>query len=399
MDILVFNSGSTSIKIKFFQENLCKDIILICAIDITNIFTNNNIRIDYKNKLQNITENLSNYEMAVERIIDILVDLKIISDIKDIDIIAHRIVHGGIYFSKSTIINKNIIEKIKLSNDLAPLHNPYALKVIEKVKKLHPKCFQTCTFDTGFHRTIPKINSIYPIPLKYYYENIKKYGAHGISYRYVLKKAQFILNKKNINVIAIHLGGGASICAIKNSLSLNNSMGLTPLGGLMMATRSGDLDPSIINYVINNFNINIIDFYKELNEFSGLLGISEISSSMEIIIKKANAGKSNCKFAIDLYCKIICDYFVTYQNILENKIDAIFFTGGIGQNSDIIRQKIINGIFTLNLSIDQERNKMNYKDYKIISDNDSVVKIYCIKTNEEEIILEDAIQLFNNENN
>ena len=250
-------------------------------------------------------------------------------------------------------------------------------------------------FDTSFHKTLDKVAYTYPIDInlcnKY---NIRKYGFHGLNHHYITQKMQSILNKKNVNIISLHIGNGASLCAIKNSKSIDTSMGFTPLAGVMMGTRSGDIDPSIIPYIMKHENLAISEVMEILNEKSGLLGISNYSSDMRDIRERKH-NDEKCQFAYDLYISKIVDYLVKYINKIGKNIDAIVFTAGVAENNYDVRESIISGINIVNLKLDQKLNTDDYyQDFKLISSSDSDMPIYVVKANEEIYIANEVKELF-----
>ncbi|SYV89631.1 acetate kinase [Metamycoplasma alkalescens] len=249
-------------------------------------------------------------------------------------------------------------------------------------------------FDTSFHQTLPKKAYTYPINKKITDDlNIRKYGFHGLNHHYITLKCQEIFNKKNVNIVNLHIGNGASLCAIKNSQSIDTSMGFTPLAGVMMGTRSGDIDASIIPYIMKHKNMSIEEAFAMLNEQSGMLGVSGISSDLRDVQEFKNKNPQ-ADFALDLYAQKIADYLVLYLNKINDKIDAIVFTAGVGENDNDMRQAVIDKINLVNLEIDAQKNQdRNFKDYKLISSEKSQIPIYVIRADEELFIAKEAINL------
>ena len=364
MLILVLNSGSSSIKYKLF--------------------------LDLKEVLSGVEEEVIDFEAAFENIFIKLIQSNYITDMNDIDAFGHRVVHGGEKFTKPTLVSDEVCEHIKQLYPLAPLHNPSNLKGILAIKKSLPLKSQVVVFDTAFHQTIKKENFLYPIPIDYY-ENyhIRKYGFHGTSHYYVVKQFATYINKplEKLNLISLHLGNGASVTAIKNGISIDTSMGFTPLEGLMMGTRCGDIDPSIIFYMqrVLGLNINTIDDI--LNKQSGLKGICGFSDIRKIL----NLKDEKSKLAINMFTSRIKKYIGSYSALL-GRVDGIIFTGGIGEHSSFIRTEICKSLEIIGVKIDKIKNETNKEQLKDIGTHDSKIKIVVIPTNEE---LEIAISVTN----
>ena len=362
MKILVINSGSSSIKYKLFYND--------------------------KVKISAIKENVTSYTIAIKEILD--------SMPQDIDIVAHRVVHGGEYFSKATLIDDKVIEKIKDLIPLAPLHNPVNLEGIIGVKEHWGHIPQVAVFDTAYHQTIPKKNFIYPINLELYKKHhIRKYGFHGTSHSYVAQKAAKFLNKdiKKCNFISLHLGNGASITAIKDGQSYDTSMGFTPLDGLMMGSRCGSIDPSIIFYLEKNLNMSIDKIDKLLNKQSGFKGLSGTNDLREVLQKVKN-NDQDAILAIDIFTQRVQEYIVKYILSLQ-KIDAIIFTGGIGENSSYIREQIVQKLEIFNIKLDLNKNYNIINNIELINSLDSNIDVFIIRTDEEKSIALQSIKLYN----
>ena len=340
MKIAVINSGSSSIKFKLFDMK-DKKVIYSCLIE-------------------NIGENNSNIETHKDGL------EKIFKNISDVDMVGHRVVHGGEEFHSATLIDDKVIQKIESLIPLAPLHNPANLEGIKIIKEMFKDIPQIAVFDTSFHFYMPKSAYLYALDYTMYEKyNIRRYGFHGTSHSFVLKEASKILDKdiSTLNLITLHLGNGASVCAIKNGTSIDTSMGFTPLEGLVMGSRCGDIDPAIVLYMQRELGLSVDEVDKELNKHSGLLGICKNNDVRDIIA--LDDEKSN--LAIDIMVRRIQKYIGSYMVLLE-KVDAIIFTGGIGENSAYIRDKILNN--------------------KILKDINTLV----IKTNEELAIAQECIK-------
>lgn len=383
--ILVINGGSSTIKYKVFDFS---NLEVIASGICERIFVDGNFVLKYNGKTIEKAITMKDHEAAVKVLLDHLKEVGIITNLNDIVGIGHRFVHCGTAYSDSTLIDDKCIKVMEEYSKLAPLHNPAELKVYEMFKKLVPNAQQVSAFDTSFHTSIPAINHTYSInqDIAKKYE-IRRYGFHGTSYKYINLKMQDILNNKKPNLIVCHLGNGASMCAIKAGKSFNTSMGLTPLEGLVMGTRSGDIDPSIIIY-LSRLGYSIDKVSEILEKQSGLQGLCGCID-MRDLTAKANAGDEVCKFTLEYYTQRIADYIVKYANQLENKIDAIVFTGGVGENAFIVREAVINKIKLLNVSIDDKANKTSYGDYIALNGKGSL-PIYAVRTDEELMIAKDV---------
>ncbi len=362
--ILVLNCGSSSIKYTLFNEDntLTKGLI---------------------EKIGEKNSSIKNYDLAIKLMIKQLLESGKIKSLSEINAVGHRVVHGG-EISKSCMINQKIIEIIKKYSSLAPLHNPLNLKGILAMQKILPTIPQIAVFDTAFHQTMPKQAFIYPLPYELYTKyKIRRYGFHGISHNYVGLESAKILKKsfQKLNLITCHLGAGCSITAIKNGKVIDTSMGLTPLEGLVMGTRPGDIDAGIILYLIDNLKMTSKEINKLLNEKSGLTGISGKGKDMRVILKGNKNKNKRCQLALEIFCYRLKKYISSYAGILGN-VDAIIFTAGIGENVPLIRELSTN-IEYLNVKIDKNKNSRNEK---IISSANSKIKILVIPTNEEKMI-------------
>ncbi|WP_027120411.1 acetate/propionate family kinase [Mycoplasmopsis lipofaciens] len=390
--ILVINSGSSSIKLSLFDKETLKVIANGLAEKIK--LPLGNIKIKHDDKVNEISLEMKDHTVAVENIINLMKKMKLIENPKEIEIIGFRVVHGGPYFNSTTKLDDENIELINKASIYAPLHNPGAVQAMLGFKKVMPHAKMCAEFDTSFHTTIEDINSIYPIPFEWTEKfNIKKYGAHGISHEFCTLKLENILNKKNVNFINLHIGNGASLCAVKNSKSIDTSMGLTPLAGIMMGTRSGDIDPSIPNFVAENLNLDIKTITDDLNNKSGLLGVSGVSSDMRDLLKAIDDNNERAKFAFDLYTQKIIDYCAMYANKI-GKLDALVFTAGVGENTPNLRENIAKKINFAKIEIDDTKNYGKIGEYELISTPNSEVKVFVLRTNEELLIAKHALELF-----
>ncbi|WP_367670732.1 acetate kinase [Sodalis-like secondary symbiont of Drepanosiphum platanoidis] len=394
--ILVLNCGSSSIKFVIIDPK--KNIKYISGIAECLNIKNSCIKWKFHNTSINkvfLKSKSSHKEALIFIINNILKKNKKI--FKKIIGIGHRIVHGGINLNKSIIINNEVLKKIKDSIIFAPLHNPSHLIGIYETKKLFPNLSnkQVAVFDTNFYKNMPKISYLYAIPyLMYKKHGIRRYGAHGISHNYVIYQASKILKKslKKSNFISCHLGNGGSISAIKNGICIDTSMGLTPLEGLVMGTRSGDIDPSIIFYLNKKLNMSINEIEILLTKKSGLLGLTNITSDLKYIENNYFNNKI-FKRAIDIYCYRLSKYIGSYSVLMKNKIDALIFTGGIGENSSMVRLLTLKKLKILGFKIDKEKNLItNSKKNGIITTDKSRIAI-VISTDEEIMIAKETLRL------
>ena len=317
-----------------------------------------------------------------------------IADLSEIGAVGHRIVHGGEYFSDSAVIDEEVIRKIDDCASLAPVHNPAAIIGIRACQELMPGKPMVAVFDTAFHQSIPEERYIYPIPYKYYEKyKIRKYGAHGTSHYYVSRRMAELLNKpiENSKFIVCHLGQGASICAVLNGKSVDTSMGLTPLGGIPMCARSGDLDPSVVTYIMDKENIAPKDMETMLNKESGVYGISGVSVDFRDIEAAAAKGDKRAELALKHYKYIVAQFIAKYVVAMQG-IDGIAFTAGVGENQCGIRKGICENLKFMGIEIDDERNSVKGEETQI-SSNNSKIPVWVVPTNEELVIARDTLRL------
>ena len=392
--IIAINAGSSSLKFTLYQmpeeEAVSSGIIERIGLK-DSIFT-----IKYgEGKKYSVTEDIDNHEIAVEKLMTQLVELGIITDFNEITGVGHRIVAGGEDFKESALIDDEALAKIEALGELAPLHNPANATGIRAFKKLLPEITSVAVFDTAFHANMPAVNYLYSIPMEYYEDfAARKYGAHGTSHRYVSERAAELLGKplEDLKIITCHLGNGASITAVDGGKSIDTSMGFTPLAGLTMGTRSGDIDASLLPYLMNKLEItDINEMVNILNKKSGLLGLSGVSSDMRDVETEAEAGDERSQLALDIFYNRVQKYIGQYIATM-NGVDAIVFTAGIGENSAMTRQIIIDGISWFGCDIDEERNNVRGEE-RIISTDAAKVQVLLIPTDEEKVILNDVIRL------
>ena len=321
-------------------------------------------------------------------------DYKVIDSLDEINAIGHRLVHGGEKISESVVIDENVESVLREYSDLAPLHNPACILGIEACREVMPNKPMVGVFDTAFHQSMPKDKFIYPIPYEYYEKyGVRKYGFHGTSYMYVSQRLAEIENKpiEDIKMVVCHLGQGASVCAIKNGKSIDTSMGLTPLGGLSMVTRSGDLDPSVVTYVMKKENLTPSEMEEKLNKKSGLSAMSNLVPDFREIENKSNDGDINAKLAIENFTYTIASYVAKYA-VAMNGIDYLVFTGGIGENQINIRKNICERLAFMGVNVDIEKNNVRSEE-RLVSEDGSKVKIFVIPTNEELMIAKETLRL------
>ena len=394
MKILVLNCGSSSLKYQLIDietedvlasgkyERIGEEEAFITHKALGKKVTIQKPAYDHKEAIEFTLEQFTNPEY------------KVIESLDEINAIGHRVVHGGEIFKKSAVIDDNVIEDIKKCGEFAPLHNPAAALGMEACKKVMPGKPMVAVFDTTFHQSMPKEKYIYPIPYEYYKKyGVRKYGAHGTSHMYVSRRLAEIENKnvEDLKIVSCHLGQGASICAIKDGKSLDTSMGLTPLGGIPMVTRSGDLDPSVLTYLMKKENLSAQEMEDLLNKKSGLTGISGLAPDFRVIEEESNKDNELAKIAIEEFNYSIASYITKYAMAMGG-LDYIIFTGGIGENQINIRKGICEKLEFMGVKLDLDENNVRGEE-KIISTKDSSAVIYLIPTNEELMIAKETEEL------
>lgn len=323
-------------------------------------------------------------------------EYKVIDSLDEVEAIGHRVVHGGEIFKESAVIDDKVIEQIDECSEFAPLHNPAAILGMEACKKVMPGKPMVAVFDTTFHQTMPKEKYVYPIPYEYYKKyGVRKYGAHGTSHMYVSQRLAEIENKniEDLKIVTCHLGQGSSICAVDGGKSIDTSMGLTPLGGIPMVTRSGDLDPSVLTYLMKKENISAAEMENILNKKSGVAGISGLAPDFRVIELESYEDNERAKIAMESFKYAVASYIAKYA-VAMNGIDYIVFTGGIGENQINIRKEICEKLTFMGVDVDADANNMRGEE-KVISKPDSKVKVYVIPTNEELMIAKETQRLVN----
>jgi acetate kinase len=393
MKVLVLNSGSSSIKYQFFDTTertaLAKGVVerigMSSAVLSHKRFDGDEIK---------VVGEILDHNIAIEYVMGVMLSKNhgVISDKKDIEAVGHRVVHGGETFSESVLINDNVIKVLQDNIELAPLHNPPNIKGITAVGRTLPGTPQCAIFDTAFHSAMPPRAFLYGIPYELYKKHkIRRYGFHGTSHFYVANRAAEIIGKdiEELKIVTAHLGNGCSMAAVKNGVSIDTTMGFTPLEGLLMGTRSGDLDPSLILYIMGKEGLSLHEANTLLNKHSGLIGISGESSDMREILKAMKEGNKRAGYAFDLFCYRIKKYLGSYASAMGG-LDAFVFTGGIGENSDDVRKAVCEDLEFLGIELDESKNKAH--DNTISSDN-SRVKVLRIPTNEELVIALDTAKI------
>mgnify|MGYP003399896867 FL=1 len=393
MLVFILNAGSSSLKYQLINAKTSelKASGLVERIGIDGILKHE----VGENKKLTFELPIPTHKEAIELVLRILTndETKVINSITEIEAIGHRVVHGGEYFKKSTLITEDVIDKIKKLIPLAPLHNPAHVIGIEICRELMPNVPNVATFDTAFHQTMPEENFLYAVPYGDYTEHhLRKYGFHGTSHYYVSNEMVKILNKKDSKIIVCHLGNGSSVCAVRDGKSISTSMGLTPLEGLIMGTRAGDIDAGVIPYLMEKKNLTSNQILDYLNKKSGILGVSGISSDLREVIKASKDGDIRSKITIEMLCNRIKKYLCSYAGLMGG-VDAVCFTAGIGENSDLIREKVCNGLEFMGIELDADKNKIREKGNREISKKSSRTKIYVIPTNEELVIAKDTYAL------
>ena len=395
MNILIVNAGSSSLKYQLLDMEKEKVIAKgNCEkIGLADPF------ISYKHSgKEEIFKGAKNHEEAIKKVLDILVDKKngVIKSFDEINAIGHRVVMGGWIFKESTLIDDKVIEEIDKLSEMAPLHNPAHVLCMRACKKVMPNVPQVAIFDTAFHTTMPEKAYMYAIKYEDYEKyHIRRYGAHGTSHRYVVEELAKVLKKdvKDVNAITCHIGNGSSITAIKNGKSVDTSMGLTPLQGVVMGTRSGDIDPTVVQFLCSHKKQTVDEVLTYLNKECGLLGVSGVSSDHRETTKASDGGNKRAKLALDLLAYSVKKYIGSYLAVL-NGTDAIVFTGGIGENSKEAREQILENMETLGIVLDKEKNN-NFKrgQVELISAKNSKIKVYVIPTDEELMMARDTKEI------
>ncbi|HCO18851.1 acetate/propionate family kinase [Gudongella oleilytica] len=398
MKILVINCGSSSLKYQLIDMNgeevLAKGLVERIGIE------GSRIKHDTTGKERvTIEEPMKDHKRALELVLAAIVDKNhgAVASMDEISAVGHRVVHGGEDFASSVIIDDAVMDALNRNIELAPLHNPPNIMGIEACKELMPNVPMVGVFDTAFHQTIPAENYIYAIPYEYYEKyKIRRYGFHGTSHKYVSMRAAEILGKdiKDLNIVTCHLGNGSSVTAVQGGKSIDTSMGFTPLEGLAMGTRSGDIDPAIIPFIMDKEGLSFEEVNDMLNKKSGVLGISGISSDFRDLEIAAEEGNKRAELALKVFTNRVTKYIAAYAAQMC-RIDVLVFTAGIGENSGLIREMVCEGLECMNIMIDKELNNTRGQE-AIVSRNLASATIMVIPTNEELMIARDTLELLSN---
>jgi len=400
MIIMALNCGSSSVKYQLFDwakmEVVAKGMVERVIIGGSYIvhevpgFENYHLELD-----------CANHQEAIDLVIKTVTDEihGVLKSVHEINAVGHRVVHGGEKFTCSVLIDKNVLDAVKEVQHLAPLHNPPNIEGIEAAQALMPTVPHIAIFDTAFHQTMPEHAYIYPLPYEWYEKSqVRRYGFHGTSHLYVSKRAAALLGKdpKDTNIVTMHIGNGVSHCAIKNGISVDTSMGLTPLEGAVMGTRCGDIDPAIPAFMMQKDNLSAKEIDSILNKKSGVLGITGRFTDRRDVIEHANAGDKRCKLSLEIEAYRLKKYIGAYMAAV-GKLDAVVFTAGVGEMGAAIREKAIEGLDHIGILLDRERNKgaMTRKRETLITTDDSPVKVYVIPTDEELVFTEDVVGILN----
>lgn len=380
---MAVNAGSSSLKFQLIE--MPEETVIAKGLVERIGLSDSIFKIEYGEDQEfKLTEDIPTHDYAVELLFRYLTELNIVSDYHEITGAGHRVVAGGEIFKESALVTDEVIQQVAELGEFAPLHNPAEASVMRAFKERLPECTMAAIFDTSFHTTMPAENYLYSLPYEYYEQyGARKYGAHGTSHNYVARRAAEILGKpfESLKIITCHLGNGASITAIKDGKSYDTSMGFTPLAGITMGTRTGDIDASLVAFLMKKLNISDInEMIDVLNKKSGMLGLSGVSSDMRDIEAAAASGNERAQLALDIYMNRVKKYIGQYAAVM-NGVDVIVFTAGIGENSKETRQAVIEGLTFLGAEIDLERN--NTRKEAIVSTDTSKVAVVNVPTNEE----------------
>ncbi|AEB76161.1 acetate/propionate family kinase [Clostridium botulinum] len=399
MKILVINCGSSSLKYQLIdmisQEPIAQGLVERIGIQ-GSVLTHK-----VNGKKHVIEEEMKDHKKAIALVLDALVneEFGVIKNMEEISAVGHRVVHGGEKYAESVLIDDEVMKALEEFIKLAPLHNPPNITGINACKELMPNTPMVAVFDTAFHQTLPDYAYMYSLPHDLYEKyGIRKYGFHGTSHKYVSSVAADILGKdiESLKLVTCHLGNGSSLAAVKNGKCVDTSMGFTPLAGLTMGTRCGDIDPAVVTFLIKELNYSVDDVNKLMNKESGVLGISGISSDFRDILKAAAEGNERAELALNMFKNKVIQYIGAYTAVMGG-VDAIIFTAGVGENSEPIRKRIVSELGFLGIKLDQEKNKI-MGEIQTISTEDSKVKVLVIPTNEELMIAKDTKEIVEKSN-
>ena len=395
MKILSVNAGSSSLK--FTLMKMPEEEVIASGLFEKIGLADSSYTIKYQGEKIKKECSLENHSVAVEKLIAELIDLNIIQTLDEIEGVGHRLVHGGQEFTSSVVLNEEILEHVAKYNELAPLHNPANIMGVRAFMEKLPNTIQVGVFDTAFHTTMKEKEYIYPVPYEWYEKyQVRKYGFHGTSHRFIDMTIRKHLNNDNLKVISCHIGNGGSITAIDSGKVVDTSMGFTPLAGIMMGTRSGDIDASILEYMANKTGETLTQLTNDLNKKSGFLGVSGVSSDSRDIEAAVLQGNKRAILAQDIYSQKIANYIAMYNNLL-NGADVIVFTAGLGENSPMMREKVMQKIASLGVKLDLSKNDFR-GEFRKISTDDSKIPVFVIPTNEELMIAIETMNFIFNKN-
>lgn len=395
MNVLVINCGSSSLKYQVIdsetEQVLAKGLCERIGIDGRLVYT------PAGGEKETSNLDMPTHKQAIQYVIDALMNEKtgVIKSLDEIGAVGHRLVHGGEKFACSTLINDDVIKAVEECSDLAPLHNPANLIGVRACQELMPNTPMAGVFDTAFHQTMPQEAYMYGVPYEYYEKyKVRKYGFHGTSHSFVSKRLAELLGKpiEDLKIVVCHLGAGASICAVDHGKSIDTSMGLSPLEGLVMGTRSGDIDPSVMEFICKKENMDINGIMEVLNKKSGVQGLSGVSSDFRDLQAGAAEGNERCELAVDVFCYRVVKYIGAYVAAM-NGVDAIAFTAGLGENDEIVRRKVVSRLGYLGIKLDNEVNNNGRGKEIAISTPDSKVPVWIVPTNEELAIARETVAL------
>ena len=389
MKILTVNAGSSSLKFTLFE--MPEEKVIASGLFEKIGLNGSSYTIKYNGEKITKEYDLKDHSVAVKKLMDELIALGIIYSLDEIEGVGHRILHGAQEFSEPTVLNMEVVQAISKYNELGPLHNPANLMGATSFIEALPNVINVGVFDTAFHQTMDEEEFLYPVPYEWYQDyGIRKYGFHGTSHKYIWKFMSEVLGS-SAKIISCHIGNGGSLCAIKGGKVVDTTMGFTPLAGIMMGSRSGDIDPSIIPFIMKKLNKSADEIITMLNKNSGLLGVSGVSSDSRDVEAGANEGNERCLLAERMYAQKIANFIAMYNNLLDGA-DAIVFTAGVGENSINMRKMIIERIHSLGVMVNDELNKVR-GEFRKISTDESKIALYVVPTNEELMIAMDTYNI------
>ena len=389
MKILTVNAGSSSLKFTLFE--MPEEKVIASGLFEKIGLNGSSYTIKYNGEKITQEYDLKDHAVAVKKLMNELISLGIINSLDEIEGVGHRILHGAQEFSEPTVLNMEVVQAISKYNELGPLHNPANLMGATSFIEALPNVINVGVFDTAFHQTMDEEEFLYPVPYEWYQDyGIRKYGFHGTSHKYIWKFMSEVLGN-SAKIISCHIGNGGSLCAIKGGKVVDTTMGFTPLAGIMMGSRSGDIDPSIIPFIMKKLNKSADEIITMLNKNSGLLGVSGVSSDSRDVEAGANEGNERCLLAERMYAQKIANFIAMYNNLLDGA-DAIVFTAGVGENSINMRRMIIERIHSLDVMVNDELNKVR-GEFRKISTDESKIALYVVPTNEELMIAMDTYNI------